>query len=67
MTRTISATIHRDGEFWLVYVPEVDQHTQARTLADVGEMACDLAGLVLDEAVADIMLGQVDIVDLPEE
>lgn len=67
MTRMINAVVCPDGEFWLVYVPEVDRHTQARTLAEVPAMARGLASLVLDVPVSDVELDQVDIVEPPTE
>jgi hypothetical protein len=43
---TYHTVVSRDGKFWLVYIPEIDQHTQARSLAEVEPMARDLIALV---------------------
>jgi len=42
------AEASRDGKFWLVFVPEVDRHTQARNLAEVELMARDLVAVMLE-------------------
>lgn len=51
--RTITATASRDGAFWLIYVPEVEQYTQSNSLAEAPDMARDLVaslwGVPLDE------------------
>lgn len=36
----------RDGKFWLVHIPELDQYTQARTLAEAEPMARELISLL---------------------
>jgi predicted RNase H-like HicB family nuclease len=38
----------REDKYWLVHIPELDQYTQARTLAEVEPMARDLISLVLE-------------------
>ncbi|GEE01865.1 hypothetical protein nbrc107696_23110 [Gordonia spumicola] len=62
----ITARLSLDGTFWLVYVPEVGQYTQGRSVPDAKEMARDLAA-----TVCDIPVGEVDLVatefDLPPE
>lgn len=45
---TFHAKVTRDGDFWLVYVPEVDRVTQADDLDDVERMARDLIATMLD-------------------
>lgn len=37
----------RDGKYWLIHVPEVDQYTQARTLAEAEPMTRELISLLL--------------------
>lgn len=60
----ISAQASRDGQFWLVYVPEVDQYTQGRTITEAKAMACDLAATILEVPVEDIVLDHFEI-DVP--
>jgi predicted RNase H-like HicB family nuclease len=36
----------RDGKYWLVHIPELDQYTQARTLAEAEPMARELIALL---------------------
>lgn len=45
---TYQAKASRDGKYWLVYVPEIDKHTQARSLGEVEPMARDLIATWLD-------------------
>lgn len=41
--KAITATASRDGAFWVIYVPEVEQYTQSSNLAEAPDMARDLA------------------------
>lgn len=42
------ANVERDGRFWLVHVPEIDQYTQARNLREVEAMVRDLVATWLE-------------------
>jgi hypothetical protein len=42
----------REGEWWNIYVPEIDYHTQATTVAEIDEMARDLIATANDVAPA---------------
>lgn len=53
---TITATAQRDGKFWVVYVPEVDQYTQGRNLADAQTAACELAATLWGLPAEDVTL-----------
>jgi hypothetical protein len=46
----VTAKATRDGDHWLVHVPEVDRWTQARSLAEIEPMARDLAAIITGEA-----------------
>ncbi len=46
--KTYHANASRDGRFWLVHIPEIDQYTQGRSLAEIEPMARDLIALWLD-------------------
>lgn len=41
-----TANVTRDGRFWLINVPEIDRHTQARNLAEIEPMARDLVSII---------------------
>lgn len=64
--KKITATASRDGAFWLVYVPEVDQYTQGRNLADAENMARDLAATLWDVPVDEVELESF-VISLPHE
>lgn len=51
--------VTRDGRWWLISVPEIDQLTQARRLKDVHEMAAELVALHTDLPVS--MVQQIHI------
>lgn len=44
-----TANVTRDGRFWLIHVPEVDRHTQARRLREIDTMARDLVAIMTDK------------------
>lgn len=46
--RTYHVVATRDGRYWLVHIPELDQYTQARSLTDVEPMARELISLLLE-------------------
>lgn len=51
-----TARVTRDGRFWLIYVPEIDRHTQARHLREIDTMARDLVAVMTDETPESIDL-----------
>jgi hypothetical protein len=48
MTHHLTATVTREGRWWMIHVPELDKTTQARTLAEATFMARDLVAAILD-------------------
>lgn len=40
------ATAHREGDWWVIEIPELGQTTQARTAVDIDEMARDLIAIM---------------------
>ncbi|WP_290599137.1 hypothetical protein [Lawsonella sp.] len=46
-------------QYWIVYVPEIGQYTQAKSMDDVAEQARDLAAVWLDIPMADVEVGEV--------
>ncbi|WP_347959015.1 type II toxin-antitoxin system HicB family antitoxin [Gordonia aurantiaca] len=57
----ISAQASRDGEFWLVYVPEVAQYTQGRNLEEARLMARDLVASLRGVPLAQVELAQFTV------
>ena len=45
---TYHATAERDGRFWVIHVEEIERWTQARSIAEVDEMARDLVAVMTD-------------------
>ncbi|MGH3719033.1 MAG: hypothetical protein ACRDRI_09380 [Pseudonocardiaceae bacterium] len=44
--KNYTAHVTRDGRFWLVHIPEIDRHTQARNLREIDVMARDLVAIM---------------------
>ena len=64
MKTNVTAEASRDGKWWLVYVKEIDHHTQARSLAEAEMMAKDLTASCLDMPVESVNVTLT--VELPE-
>ena len=64
--QTITPAATRGEKYWLVYVPEIEQYTQAKKLADIEEQARDLTALWLDIPLEDVAVDTV-VVNLPED
>ena len=65
-TQHITATLSRDGRFWLVYVPEIKQYTQARSVREAPDMARDLTAVYLDIPIEDVEFSGLTI-ELPDD
>jgi hypothetical protein len=63
--KTYHVNVDRDGQFWRIYVPEVERSTQARNLREAETMARDLIA-IMDEIPADSFKLDVDV-ELPED
>ena len=63
--KTYHPLVRRGERFWIVHIPEIDQLTQARNLAEVEPMARDLVAVWL-EVPADSFAVDVDI-ELPAQ
>lgn len=59
--KAITATASRDGAFWLIYVPEVEQYTQSSSLAEAPDMARDLAAELWDVPIDEVILGSFQV------
>ena len=53
--------VTRDGHWWMIHVPEIDQLTQARRISEVTEMARSLIAISTDKPLDQIA---VDIVSI---
>lgn len=40
--------VQRRGNYWALYLPKLDRHTQARSLREIDEMARDLVVAMCD-------------------
>lgn len=47
-------TVARDGRWWMIHVPEIDQLTQARHPGEIEQMARDLIAVSTDTPVAEV-------------
>jgi DNA-directed RNA polymerase specialized sigma subunit len=62
--KTYTATVRKDGRWWLVDVPEFDLLGQARNLAEADDVAREVIGLMLDVDPATIDV--VTTIEIPE-
>ncbi|OHU89889.1 hypothetical protein [Mycobacterium talmoniae] len=53
--------LERDGRWWMVHVPEIDELTQARRLGEAELMARELIALSTGTALADVSVCIVSI------
>ncbi|CAM3284687.1 HicB-like antitoxin of toxin-antitoxin system domain-containing protein [Williamsia muralis] len=65
-TQQITAQLTRDGRFWLVHVPEIDQYTQARSVREAPDMARDLTAVWLDIPIENVEFTGLTI-ELPDD
>ena len=65
-TQQITAQLTRDGRFWLVHVPEIDQYTQARSVREAPDMARDLTAVWLDIPIDNVEFTGLTI-ELPDD
>lgn len=56
---TINSIVTHGEQYWIVYVPEIGQYTQAKSMDDVAEQARDLAAVWLDIPMDDVEVGEV--------
>lgn len=56
MSTTYTVSVTRDGEWWMVAVPELDALTQARRLGDVDTAARELVALETGTAVDEVSI-----------
>lgn len=61
MTHHYKVEVTRDGRWWMVHVPELDQLTQARRIGEVEEMARSLIAISTGTRVSDIAIDIVSV------
>lgn len=54
--------VERDGRWWIITVPELDQVTQARRVNEIEDMARSLIAVSTDAPLADVQVQVVSIV-----
>lgn len=52
--RNYKIEVHRDGRWWMVTVPELDQVTQARRVAEIEDMARSLIAISTDAPKSEV-------------
>lgn len=46
--------VERDGRWWMINVPEIEQLTQARRIGEIEDMARSLIAISTDQPISDI-------------
>jgi hypothetical protein len=52
--REYKIEVERDGRWWMIRVPEIDQLTQARRISEIEDMARSLIAISTDQQIANI-------------
>ncbi len=63
MSTTYTATVTREGHWWMVHVPAIDGLTQARRLSEAAQMARELIALEVEVPIADVAV-EVTVADV---
>lgn len=58
---TYKAIVTRDGKWWMISIPELNELTQARRLGEVEKMARELIAITLDVPISTIEV-DVDVI-----
>jgi hypothetical protein len=54
VTHEYKVDVTREGRWWMIHVPEIDQLTQARRVDEIEDMARSLIALTTDVPLADV-------------
>lgn len=60
--RTYDITVERDGRWWMITVPEIDQVTQARRVSEIEDMARSLIAISTDTPLSEVGVKVASIV-----
>ena len=67
---TYEITVHRDGRWWMVAIPEIDGLTQARKLREAPRMAMEYIALATDQDASEFEVAitqlRVDDIDVSQ-
>lgn len=64
MMREYKVEVERDGRWWMINVPEIDQLTQARRISEIEDMARSLIAISTDTPAENITV-QIHTIDVP--
>lgn len=65
---TFNATARREGKWWVIEIPELGQTTQARNVAEIQEMATDLAAIIRNVDPSEVQVTvSIQAPELPED
>lgn len=62
--REYKVEVTRDGRWWMIHVPEIDQLTQARRIGEIVPMAESLIAVSTDQQLTDITV-HITSIDVP--
>jgi hypothetical protein len=65
MSHEYKIEVTREGRWWMIYVPEIDQLTQARRIAEVVPMAESLIAVSTNHSLTDITVHILSL-EVPE-
>ncbi|MHA7294341.1 hypothetical protein [Arthrobacter sp. HLT1-21] len=54
--QTFNAAARREGKWWVIEIPELGVTTQARNVAEIQEMATDLAAVIRNVDLAEVQV-----------
>ena len=52
--REYKIEVERDGRWWIIHVPEIEQITQARRISEIEDMARSLIAISTDRPISEI-------------
>ncbi|HME79550.1 MAG TPA: HicB family toxin-antitoxin system [Mycobacterium sp.] len=59
--REYKVKVERDGRWWMIHVPEIDQITQARRINEIEDMARSLIAISTDQPISEITVHVANI------
>ena len=65
--REYNVEVTRDGRWWMIHVPEIDQLTQARRVGEIEDMARSLIAVSTDTALSEVRVHITWIDEVPPQ